>query len=113
MLMNRTKVMALLEANQNADGIRKWEAKGSKPGKLKSLGIGLTILRKLARQIGRDHDLALELWESEVYDARVIALLIDDPRQITREQAEAQVESVDQGQLEHVFSSCGPLCQHE
>lgn len=99
--------MALLKANRNADGIRRWEAKGSKPNKLKSFGIGLTVLRKLAKQVGRDHDLALKLWESDVYDARIIALLIDDPKQITREQAEVQVEKVDQGHLEHVFSSCG------
>ena len=110
--MNKTEVMALLEANRNEDGIQKWKAKGSQPGKLKSLGIGLTVLRKLAKQIGRDHVLALKLWESKVYDARIIALLIDDPKQITREQAEAQVENLDQGQLEHVFSSCGaPLAK--
>lgn len=105
--MNKTEVMALLKANRNAGGIQKWNAKGSKSSKLKSLGIGLTVLRKLAKQIGRDHELALKLWKSEVYDARVIALLIDDPKQITREQAENQVENLDQGFLEHVFSTCG------
>jgi len=105
--MNKTEVMALLKANQNADGIRRWEAKGSKPAKLKSFGIGLTVQRNLAKQIGRDHVLALKLWESEVYDAKIISLLIDDPRQITRDQAEAQVENVDQGYLQHVFAFCG------
>ena len=105
--MNKTEVMALLEANRNEDGIQRWEAKSLKPDKLKSFGIGLTVLRKLAKQIGRDHVLALTLWESEIYDARIISLLIDDPKQITREQAEAQVENLNQGHLEHVFSSCG------
>jgi len=105
--MNKSEVMALLKANRNARGIQKWEAKFSKPDKLKSFGIGLTVLRKLAKQIGRDHVLASKLWESEVYDARIISLLIDDPNQITREQAEAQVASLNHGNLEHVFSSCG------
>lgn len=99
--------MALLRANRNLDGIQKWEARGSQPDKLKSLGIGLTVLRKLAKQIGRNHELAMNLWNSEVYDAKIISLLIDDPKLITREQAESQVEKVDQGHLEHVFSSCG------
>ena len=48
----------------------------------------------------------MSLWQTDVYDARVVALLIDDPKAITREQAEAQVENVGAGQLSHVFSSC-------
>ena len=110
--MNKTEVMELLEANQNPDGIKHWEAWASRPDRLKSFGIGLTVLRKLAKQIGKDHTLASTLWESDVYDARIISLLIDDPKQITREQAEAQVEKLDQGHLEHVFSTCGaPLAK--
>lgn len=50
--------------------------------------------------------MSLQLWESDIYDAKIIALLIDDPKQITREQAEEQVNHVKQGYLAHVFSSC-------
>jgi len=107
--MNKTEVMTLLEDNQNATGIQRWETTGTKSGKLKSFGIGLTVLRKLAKQIGKDHVLALKLWESAYYDARVISLLIDDPKKITRDLAEAQVENVNQGHLQHVFSSCGAV----
>src|SRR5690606_40088726 len=70
-----------------------------------SSDLGLTKLRRLAKEIGRDRDLALELWETDVYDARVIALLIDDPRRITRQQAEKQVEELGGGSLAHVFAS--------
>ena len=63
-------------------------------------------LRKLARQIGRDPKLAQVLWKSDVYDAKVIGLLIDDPKQMTREQAEQQVEQLEGGMLGHVFASC-------
>lgn len=110
--MEMAEVMKLLAANKNEEGIQQWAAKNANSDKLKSFGIGLTALRKLARQVGKDRALALELWESDVYDARIISLLIDDPKQITREQVEAQVEHLDQGQLEHVFSSCGaPLAK--
>ncbi len=104
--MNKTQVMTLLEANKNEKGVQKWENGGAKTSALKSFGIGLTALRKLAKEVGRDHVLAQELWESNVYDARVIALLIDNPKKISREQAEAQIEELDHGQLAHVFSSC-------
>ncbi len=110
--MNDTQVIALLKKNQNALGIKKWNEKAPRVDRLISFGIGLTVLRKLAKQIGKDHVLALELWKSECYDAKIIALLIDDPKQITRAQIELQVEDVEQGHLAHVFSSCGaPLAK--
>lgn len=99
--------MDLLEANRNQRGIRNWEKLGAQTGGLTSFGLGLTPLRKLARQVGRDHDLALELWNTDSYDARVISLLIDEPSKLTREQVEAQVENVGMGLLSHVFSACG------
>ena len=105
--MNTTEVLALLEANKNDRGIEHWKKLGANTGDLKSFGIGLTQLRKLAKQIGRDHDLAMNLWKSDVYDARIIALLIDDPKAMTEEQAETQVEELGPGALSHVFSSCG------
>ena len=105
--MNTTEVLALLEANRNDRGVENWKKLGPKTGELKSFGIGLTQLRKLAKQIGRDRDLALNLWKGDVYDGRIIALLIDDPKAMTEEQAETQVEELGAGELAHVFSSCG------
>jgi len=110
--MNETEVITLLKKNQSAQGIKKWHEKAPRVDRLKSFGIGLTALRKLAKQIGKDHVLALKLWESEYYDAKIIALLIDDPKLMTRAQIEVQVEELDQGHLVHVFSSCGaPLAK--
>ena len=103
--MNKTEVLALLKEHRNPRGIEHWKTRGAKTG-LKSFGIGLTELRRLAKQIGRDPRLAGQLWKSNVYEAKVIALLIDDPGQITREQAEQQVEQLNAGMLAHVFASC-------
>lgn len=110
--MDHKQVIALLKSNQNKDNIEKLNQREFDKAKLKSLGIGLTILRKLAKQIGRDHNLALTLWKSDFYEARIISLLIDDPKQITKEQVELQVDDLRQGHLAHVFSSCGaPLAK--
>lgn len=99
----KAQVMALLKENQNERGIAHWK---KKPRSLKSFGIGLTQLRKLAKQIGKNHKLALQLWKSDIYDAKIIGLLIDEPKLVTREQAEEQVEQLDGGYLAHVFASC-------
>jgi 3-methyladenine DNA glycosylase AlkD len=102
--MNKTEVMALLKENQNERGIANWKKLDT--GKVRSFGIGLTQLRKLAKKIGRDQKLAGQLWKSNVYDAKVLGLLVDEPRKMTREQVEEQVEDLEMGMLAHVFGSC-------
>jgi 3-methyladenine DNA glycosylase AlkD len=59
------------------------------------LGISMTTLRELARAHRSDHALALELWESGVLEAMLLATIIDDPKKITRRQAERWVRACD------------------
>jgi len=60
-----------------------------------ALGIPAPVLQKIAREIGRDHALALELWKSGVHEARCVAALIDDPKLVTGEQMERWVRDFD------------------
>lgn len=103
--MNKSEVFKLLTANKNDRGIDNWHKLEDTQG-LASFGIGLTKLRKLAKQIGKSHELALALWDSNNYDAKVISLLIDEPKKITQAEVEQQVEGLGIGLLTHVFSSC-------
>jgi 3-methyladenine DNA glycosylase AlkD len=104
--MTKTEVLDLLKSNRDARGEANWKKMGDRTGGLTSFGIGLTRLRALAKQVGRDHDLALKLWNERNHDAKVIALLIDDPKQLTRDQIEKQVDDARPGLLSHVLSSC-------
>lgn len=104
--MNKADIIKYLEANQDARGIEHWKDHAEKSGGLESYGLGLTQLRKFAKTVGRDPGLARDLWQSNVYELKLIALLIDDPRTMTMEQAESQVEQLKGGYLAHVFSSC-------
>lgn len=52
----------------------------------KAYGISVANLRKLAKQIGRDHDFAADLWATEWYEARMLATFIDDPARVTPSQ---------------------------
>ena len=104
--MSVSEVLALLDAERNEQGMSNWKKLGASTAGMRSYGIGLTRLRKLAKRIGRDRELAHVLWKTDVYEARVIALLIDDPARITREQAEKQVEELAGGMLAYVFASC-------
>lgn len=104
--MTKTEVLDLLKKNRDARGETNWKAMGARTGGLTSFGIGLTRLRALAKQVGRDHDLALKLWNERNHDAKIIGLLIDDPTQLTRDQIETQVDGAGPGMLSHVLSSC-------
>ena len=49
----------------------------------KAFGITMLQLKTLAKLVGRNHDLAADLWATGLYDARMAAALIDDPAQVT------------------------------
>jgi len=51
-------------------------------------GVSAPKLRGLAKEVGKDHGLAEQLWQSGVHDARLLATLVDDPADVTRRQME-------------------------
>ena len=59
------------------------------------LGIRAPVLREIARRYHPNHALARGLWASGIHEARVLAALIDDPRQVTRGQMERWAHDCD------------------
>ena len=60
-----------------------------------NLGISIYQLRPLARSIGKDHKLALELWNSEIHDARLLAVFIEDSSKVTKDQMNSWAKDFD------------------
>jgi 3-methyladenine DNA glycosylase AlkD len=58
------------------------------------LGVSMPELRALGKEIGRDHELALSLWESGLEEARILASIVDDPEEVTEEQMERWIRGV-------------------
>jgi 3-methyladenine DNA glycosylase AlkD len=52
------------------------------------LGVSAPDLRRLAKEIGKDHALAGRLWTTDIHDARCLAALVDDPARVTPRQME-------------------------
>lgn len=50
------------------------------------LGVRVPELRKLAKELGTDHHLALELWDTAIPEARLLATMVADPARITPKQ---------------------------
>ena len=47
------------------------------------LGLAVPTLRALAKEFGRDHALALSLWDSGIPDAQILAGMVAEPAQLT------------------------------
>ena len=60
-----------------------------------TLGISIYDLRKIAKEIGKDHELALRLWESGIHEARILAGFVDEPEKVTEVQLEKWVKDFD------------------
>ncbi|MDQ7948593.1 MAG: DNA alkylation repair protein [Pedobacter sp.] len=51
-----------------------------------AIGISVPKIRGLAKLIGKDQRLSLELWETKIHEARILASIIGDPKQVTAQQ---------------------------
>lgn len=55
------------------------------------LGVKIPEIRAIAKQTGKDHQLALSLWETDIAEAMILASMIAVPEQVTSAQMEAWV----------------------
>ncbi len=55
-------------------------------------GVSIPTLRKMARDSGKNHALARQLWYSCIHEARILAGMIDSPEEVTEEQMESWVK---------------------
>jgi 3-methyladenine DNA glycosylase AlkD len=51
-----------------------------------ALGISMPKLKQIAKEFGKNHDVALKLWENDYHEAKIIAVLLDEPLKLTEDQ---------------------------
>ena len=61
----------------------------------KVFGVSMQTMRPLIRSLGRDHALALALWETGWLEARILASFVDVPAEVTPGQMEAWARDFD------------------
>lgn len=71
-----------------------------------TFGVSIPTLRKMAKEIGKDHEAALELWKSGIHEARLLAGFTDDPHQVTEDQMEVWVKDFDS------WDVCDQVCSN-
>jgi 3-methyladenine DNA glycosylase AlkD len=70
------------------------------------LGVSVPDMRKLAKEIGRDHKLALDLWRTGIAEARIMAGMVGDPAKLTEEQMEDWVQGINS------WDVCDQVCMN-
>lgn len=92
--MTAAEIIAHLRSLRSAGNIAGMRRFGIMP-RNEHLGISMPVLRAIARAHRRNHALALELWASDIHEARLCAALMDDPKLVTRGQMDRWVRDCD------------------
>ncbi|HVO70238.1 MAG TPA: DNA alkylation repair protein [Aggregatilineaceae bacterium] len=114
--MNVTDILDHLKSLSNPDAVAGMARYGINPQF--AYGISIPTLRALAKEIGRDHALAEQLWDSGTHEARILASMIDDPKQVTEAQMDRWVEDFNSWDLcdqclGHLFDRQGKLAHRK
>lgn len=72
-----------------------------------SYGLTTPQMRKIAKEIGKNHDLALQLWKTGIHEARHVAIFIADPKQVTQQLMEQWLKDFNSWDI--VDNTCGTL----
>lgn len=70
------------------------------------LGVSVPDMRKIAKQNGKDHSVALELWDTRIPEAQIVAGLIAEPEKLTEEQMEHWVKDINS------WDVCDQVCMN-
>ena len=72
----------------------------------KAYGVSVSDIQRLAKQLGRDHDLALALWDTGWYEARMLTSFVDLPERVTSAQMDRWARDFDN------WGICDTVCFH-
>lgn len=72
----------------------------------KAFGVSVGDMHKLAKRLGRDHELADGLWKSGWYEARIMAAFVDEPAKVTPAQMDRWCREFDS------WAICDTVCFH-
>ena len=85
----------------NLIGMRRYGMKTDK-----RLGVKVPKMRKIAKTLGRDHELALNLWETGIPEAMILASMVDEPDLVSKAQMDSWVADFDS------WDVCDQVCMN-
>ena len=119
----RNKDSSLWTCRRCLTQLRRWGSRKNVKGMArfgirarKVYGVAKPKMDTLAKRVGKSHQLAVQLWDSGVHDARILAGLVDEARYVTSAQMDRWVRDFDNwdvcdGTCCHLFAFAGPAWQ--
>lgn len=98
------KIIEKLKSLSNPEAVEGMTRFGITPKK--TYGVSIPDLRKFAKEIGKNHELAQKLWDLDIRETRILASMIDDPALVTEEQMNNWVRDFDYWEI------CDQVCQN-
>ncbi len=99
-----TEIIRKLKSLSNEKGIEGMAKFGIIPEK--TFGVSIPNLRKIAKEIGKDHEIAKKLWELNIRETRILASMVDEPDSVKEEQIDEWVKEFDYWEI------CDQVCQN-
>jgi 3-methyladenine DNA glycosylase AlkD len=72
----------------------------------KAFGVSMVNMQKLAKRLGRNHELAAALWKTGWYEARMLTSFVDEPARVTSAQMDRWCRDFDN------WGICDTICFH-
>ena len=98
------EILAMLEAKAKPEKIQDMAYFGLTS--TSRLGVSVPDMRAIAKEVGKDHRVALELWGTGFPEAQIVASMIADPEQLTDEQLETWVVDLNS------WDTCDQVCMN-
>ncbi|AGK61709.1 putative DNA alkylation repair enzyme [Archaeoglobus sulfaticallidus PM70-1] len=89
------KELESLGSKKNVEGMQRFGI----TSRAKILGVSKPELREIAKKIGKNQELSIELWESGIHEARILACMIADPEKFTDDLMDRWVSEIDNWDL--------------
>jgi len=102
--MKVKEILKKLRSSSNPKNVEGMARFGINPNN--TYGVSIPILRKLAKDIGKNHELAQQLWASKIHEARILAAMIDIPSKVTEKQMDNWVKDFDS------WDVCDQVCMN-
>ena len=102
--MKYREIIKQLKSLSNPEAVEGMARFGINPRN--TFGVSIPNLRKIAKAAGKDHKLALQLWDSGIHEARILSGFIDDPALVTLEQMEEWASDFDS------WDVCDQVCSN-
>jgi len=91
--MEYEEIIEQLKSKSNPEAVEGMKRFGIKSPK--AFGVSSSNMKILVKKIGKNHQLAQQLWEVGMLETRGIACVVDDPKMVTEEQMEKWVKGFD------------------